>query len=228
MLFRDALDIILRELPPKKVDLERPQESALLLLFKGVHQHSANGGTTMPLLILLIGVVILFQGIIGGLEVAIGTVPLTWGIVFSLVVGAVLCWKSIQVLIGVGNTTFGGKRWLELSLTEEGGNLYEGKTGQTSQLLAHFGWRELTDIRIERQKRLHEDAHPYCIHLRSSQYEDLYLFEWEALGKEVGYCANVLAALWELQNTGNFPKDWNKDNNEEPPFMDLSSHLIDD
>ena len=228
MLFRDALDIILRELPPKKVDLERPHESTLLLIFKGVYQNGDTEQTTLPLIILLVGVFVFFRGLIGGMEVGLGGVPLTWDIVFSLAVGSVLCWQSIKKLIGLGDPAFGGKRWLELSLTEEGGDLYEGKTGQTSQLLAHFGWRELTDIRIERQKRLHEDAHPYCIHLRSSQYEDLYLFEWEALGKEVGYCANVLAALWELQNTGNFPKDWNKDHNEEPPFMDLSSHLIDD
>ncbi len=171
---------------------------------------------------------IFFRGLLGGMEVGLRGIPLTWDIVFSVAVGGVLCWQSIKRLIGLGDPSFGGKRWLELSLTEDGGHLYEGKTGKDSALLVHFEWKELTDVLLERQKKEKANTHPYCIHLRSNTYEDIYLFEWEALGQEVDYCANVLAALWQLQNTGSFPKDWNKARDEEPPFMDLSNHLIED
>lgn len=228
MLFKDVLDILLREIPPKYVDIERPTEDSLILILKKVHQSNGEQGVVLPLIVLTVGILFLFLGLLEGLDVVLGGAEWRWNILFCLILGGIICWWAVRQLLAIDDSGTGQPRQLLLSLTAKGAELAEGIPNGQIKPLHDLEWTEAADILLERQKRVYQNKHPYCIHIKLHEYEDMYWFEWELMGQEVKYCANVLKAVWDWQTTGVLPKDWNKAMDEEPPFMDLSEHLIDE
>lgn len=227
MTFKEALDLLLKELPPKKLDLERPTEDNLVLIFKGVQQYNGERGIFVPMLVLILGLFFLIIGGVNCLEAFLYNHAIIAPI-FCLIIGGVLFWWGARNILQTDSSPAVFRRWLEFSLTPTGGELYECISNKEIKLLTHFEWQEITNILLERQKKMDGNKQPYCIHLQSNQYQDTYLFEWEVLGKELSYVANVLRALCQVQQTGTFPENWNQPPEEEPPFTDLSGHLIED
>jgi len=228
MLFKDVLDLLLREIPPKYVDIERPTEDTLVLVLKKVHQNSGEQGVAMSLIVLTVGILFLYRGILGSLEVVLGGVGWSWDLLFCIVAGGAASWWATRQLVGIDRNETSQKRQLLVALTAKGAELTEGTTNGQIKPLHYLDWTDVADILLERQKRVYANKHPYCIHIKLQEYEDMYWFEWELLGQEVKYCANVLKAIWDWQTTGTVPTNWNKAMDEEPPFMDLSDHLIDE
>lgn len=228
MLFKDVLDILLREIPPKYVDVERPTEDNLVLVFKKVHQTSGEQGVTMPLIVLAVGFLLSYRFILAVWDILLRETGWTWDILFCMVMGGICCWWSVRQLLAIDGKSMGQQRHLLLSLTDKWAELAERTTNGQIKSLHDFDWTEVAEILLERQKRVYQNKHPYCIHIKLQEYEDMYWFEWELMGQEVKYCANVLNAIWDWQATGTVSNDWNKAMDEEPPFMDLSDHLIDE
>jgi hypothetical protein len=228
---KDALDYLSKTQPPPEVQLHRTEEEQLTLFFGREEAKEYSKSAYAYPIIILIGIYLVVMGLlIPYAEQLWVTLLQSGGFVVTGLLLVYWAGRRLKGADGQNKRQRGSKTGnvLELRLHKEGGELYKHIAHQPSRLFHHFAWEEITKVQLVRKKSKKALPPPYFVKISSHMYEDLYLLEWEVLGEEVGYLGNLIRALAGFHKTGKIPEDWNKSIEEQdPPFLDLSNHLID-
>ncbi len=226
LLFKEALDFITQTTTPPEVRTTRPTEHTLSLLLAKGKPMGASSSSGLYWLGLLVGIFLLLYVGIQVLLRSFAPKGLELTTIGSLILGVGCCLWALRGLYlkRKGNAS----ATLSLLLNKEGAQLYQHVGKSLPQMSTQFKWQEISAVTLLRKKVAQQKAPLYCIGLTSTTNEELYLFKQDFLGQEVNYIANILRALSTYHKTGTIPSDWNKtmDEQEPPPFSDLSGHLI--